>query len=117
MGLSRGLRGRLERGHGRQQLTDLFDWDPDKARANLDKHNVSFEEGTTVFGDPLHRTDADPDHSDTEDRFITMGASAMGRLLLVSHGDGPGNVVRIIGVRELRPKERRAYEGRSGRDA
>jgi uncharacterized DUF497 family protein len=93
------------------------EWDPEKAQANLSKHGVSFEEGDTVFGDPLARTDADPDHSDGEPRFITMGASAMGRLLLVWHAEGADGRPRIIGVRELTPRERRAYEGRPRRDA
>ena len=93
------------------------EWDPAKAHENLGKHGVSFQEGDTVFGDPLARTDADPDHSDDEPRFLTMGQSARGRLLLVWHADGTDGKPRIIGVRELAPKERRAYEGTPRRDA
>ncbi len=60
------------------------DWDPEKARANLRKHQVSFEEAATVLGDPLSVTIADPDHSESEERFLLLGKSEHGRLLIVS---------------------------------
>ena len=64
-----------------------LEWDDAKAEANLRKHGVSFTEAMTVFGDPLSLTGYDPDHSDDEDRYITVGLSADGRLLIVSHTD------------------------------
>ncbi len=86
-----------------------FEWDERKADYNLQKHGVSFQEAATVFYDPIAITFADPDHSDDEDRFIVIGTSAKGRLLMVAHTDR-GNRIRIISARTLRPKERRLYE-------
>src|SRR5947209_2377507 len=86
-----------------------FEWDDDKAEANVRKHGVSFAEAMTVFADSLSLTGYDPDHSDDEDRYITMGTSATGRLLIVSHTDR-GEKVRIISAREASRAERRDYE-------
>ena len=86
-----------------------FEWDDRKADANARKHGVTFSEAMTVFADPLSLTARDPDHSDTEDRYVTMGMSADGRLLVVSHTDR-GERVRIISAREASGRERRAYE-------
>ncbi|HYO24254.1 MAG TPA: BrnT family toxin [Lacipirellulaceae bacterium] len=86
-----------------------FEWDPDKARLNETKHRVSFHEAASVFGDPLAMTFFDPDHSDDEDRFLTWGMSARGRLLIVSHTDRD-NRTRIISARSATPNERRTYE-------
>ncbi len=86
-----------------------FEWDPQKAARNLAKHGVSFAEAATVFGDPLSVTVSDPDHSEEEDRFIIVGQSYRGRLLIVSFGER-GDAVRIISARELTRAERRAYE-------
>lgn len=86
-----------------------FEWDEEKAESNLRKHGVSFPEAQTVFADPLALTGFDPDHSDGEDRYITMGTALDGRLLIVSHTDR-GDRVRIIGAREASRKERRDYE-------
>jgi hypothetical protein len=86
-----------------------FEWDPAKADANEDKHRVSFAEAMTVFGDQLSLTGYDPDHSDEEDRFVTMGLSADGRLLIVSHTDR-GEKLRIISARVASRAERRDYE-------
>ena len=61
-----------------------FEWDPAKAKLNLKDHGVSFDEATTVFRDTLSITIADPDHSDSEDRFIDIGMSHRGQLLVVS---------------------------------
>jgi uncharacterized DUF497 family protein len=72
-----------------------FEWDPLKARANLRKHHVAFQEAATVLRDPVGITILDPDHSEEEDRYITVGASARGRLLLVAHTDR-GVRTRII---------------------
>jgi uncharacterized DUF497 family protein len=73
----------------------LFEWDPDKARANLAKHGVAFEEAATVFGDPLALTFDDPDRSFAERRRLTFGHSRAHRLLVVAHTERGGRV-RII---------------------
>ena len=86
-----------------------FEWDPAKARANLQKHSVSFQEAVSVFHDPLGITIYDPDHSGDEDRFITFGFSGGGRLLMVAHTDR-GERIRIISARELTRNELNAYE-------
>ena len=86
-----------------------FEWDPDKAAQNLRKHGVSFQEAATVFGDPLALTYHDPDHSISEQRFITVGMSSAGRVLIVAHTDRRENV-RIIGVRKTTRRERKHYE-------
>lgn len=86
-----------------------FEWDEEKAGANLGKHGVSFEEALTVFGDPLSDTFDDPDHSTEERRFLIIGMSQQGRLLIVSHTDN-GEDVRIISAREPTRREREFYE-------
>ena len=86
-----------------------FEWDDDKADANERKHGVTFAEVATVFDDPLSLTGYDPDHSDEEDRFISMGQSAEGRLLIVSHTDR-GDKIRIISARVASRAERKDYE-------
>lgn len=86
-----------------------FEWDDAKAELNERKHGVSFAEAMTVFGDPLSLTGYDPDHSEDEDRYLTMGSSAEGRLLLVSHTDR-GAKVRIISARPASRRERKDYE-------
>ena len=85
-----------------------FEWDPNKAARNLDKHSVSFNEAASVFGDPLSMTVADPDHSLDEDRFI-VGLSNRGHLLIVAFAER-GENVRLISARELTPHERKSYE-------
>jgi uncharacterized DUF497 family protein len=86
-----------------------FEWDEDKAEANERKHGVSFLEAETVFADPLALTGYDPDHSEVEDRYIIMGTSIEGRLLVVSHTDR-GDKVRIISARDASRRERRDYQ-------
>jgi uncharacterized DUF497 family protein len=86
-----------------------FEWDDGKAEANEQKHGVSFAEAMTVFADPLSLTGFDPDHSHDEDRYITMGVSAAGQLLLVSHTDR-GDRIRIISARTANRREQRDYE-------
>jgi len=86
-----------------------FEWNPRKAEINLSKHGVSFTEAATVFGDELAITVSDPDHSNDEDRYITIGWSISRRLLIVSHTDR-GDRIRIISARELTRAERKAYE-------
>ena len=93
-----------------------FRSDSRKAEVNFRKHGVSFEEASTVFGDPLAASRDDPDHSVDENRYLTMGYSNRQRLLVVSHCD-EGEEVRIISAREPTSKERRQYEseGRENR--
>ena len=86
-----------------------FEWDDDKAETNERKHGVPFPEAMTVLADDLALTGYDPDHSGDEDRYITMGMSAAGRLLIVSHTDR-GEKVRIISAREAGRAERKDYE-------
>ena len=86
-----------------------FEWDPEKARANLAKHGVSFEEAMRAFLDPLSVTILDPDHTEGEDRFVLIGQSATGRLLVVVHTDR-GDAVRLISARRATRRERRTYE-------
>lgn len=86
-----------------------IEWDPRKARSNLRKHKVSFEEASTALSDPMAATGADPDHSVTEDRFVTFGVSARGRLLVVAHNDEE-ETIRIISARTASKGERELYE-------
>lgn len=86
-----------------------FKWDGRKAKQNIRKHGVSFEEASTVFMDPLSLTIADPLHSDYEERFIVIGESTQGRLLVVVHTEN-GDNMRIISSRIAKPSERRTYE-------
>ena len=86
-----------------------FEWDPEKAAENLKSHGVAFTEAQIVFGDPLEVTIPDPDHSDGEFRFLSLGRSEADRLLVVSYTER-GSRVRIISAREATPRERRDYE-------
>ena len=91
----------------------VFEWDARKARANLGKHRVSFEEATSVFADPLGITIRDPAHSSPADeRFVTVGCSAGGRSLVVVHSDRD-ETIRIISARIATKRERRQYEEES----
>ena len=85
-----------------------FERDLAKAETNLRKHGVAFNEAEAVFNDGLGITIYDPDHSDHEDRSITIGASVNNRLLMVAHTDR-GDRTRIISARTLTRKEREAY--------
>jgi len=91
-----------------------YEWDPAKAAANLRKHRISFVEAASVFLDPMALTFGDPDHSDEEDREITIGVSTKRRVLFVSHA-ARGNRIRIISVRKATRKERRQYAERTSR--
>jgi uncharacterized protein len=86
-----------------------FEWDEAKARSNQAKHGVSFEEASTVFGDPLSLAIPDPAHSQVEDRFIILGSSHLRKLLVVVHTERRDNI-RIISARRASRKERRDYE-------
>ena len=86
-----------------------FEWHPRKASVNRQKHRVSFEEASTVFADSLSATVFDINHSDDEDRYITIGFSEQKRLLMVAHTE-QGDTIRIISARELTPLEKQDYE-------
>ena len=86
-----------------------FEWHATKAAANLRKHGVSFNEAATVFGDPLSHVFPDHDHSDDETRFLIIGMSELGRVLIVSHTDMEEQT-RIISAREATRRERNFYE-------
>ena len=86
-----------------------FEWDEQKAEENLSKHEVSFAECTTIFGDPWSLTIGEPVHSIEEDRLITVGLSNRGRVLVVVHTERRDN------TRLATPRERKAYgEGTRG---
>jgi len=85
-----------------------FEWDESKAAANLANHGVSFEEAATVFDDPLLVDFYDPDHSDEEHRYLIIGESRRGNLLVVSYTERPK--IRIISARHATRSERKAYE-------
>ena len=86
-----------------------FEWDARKATTNVAKHGVSFEEATTVFGDQRSLTIPDPEHSAVEKRFIILGRSHSGRLLVVVHTER-GDRLRVISARLAGRKERKTYE-------
>ena len=86
-----------------------FEWDPRKAAAGRRKHRVSFPEAVTAFADPLSITIDDPDHSIDEDRFILIGATAAGRVVVVAHTFRDESV-RIISARLATRRERKTYE-------
>lgn len=86
-----------------------FEWDPDKAARNLEKHGVSFEDAQTVFDDDLFVVFEDPDHSLHEKRYLIMGQSSEGRLLVVSYTERSRRV-RLINARPATRHERKAYE-------
>jgi uncharacterized DUF497 family protein len=92
-------------------MTDMrFAWDRAKARENVEKHGVSFEEASSVFADENARLKHDPEHSQTEDRFLLLGFSAKLRMLIVCHAYRENDeVIRIISARRATPNERRQY--------
>jgi hypothetical protein len=87
----------------------VIEWDSGKARTNLRKHRVSFEEASTVFADPLSMTICDPDHSVGEMRFLDVGLSRSGRLLAMSYTER-GHRIRLITARLASRRERSSYE-------
>jgi uncharacterized DUF497 family protein len=89
-----------------------FEWDPDKASHNLEKHGVSFDEARTVFDDSLFLAFADPDHSEGEERYLMIGQSAQGSLLVVAYTERR-KVIRLISAREATRRERKTYEEES----
>ncbi len=89
-------------------------WDPAKGQANIAKHGVTFAEAATVLTDPLALTVFDAEHSETEERWFTLGMASQGKLLAVSHTfqpTGPTSArVRIISARQATRREREQYE-------
>ena len=85
-----------------------FEWDSDKATKNVEKHHVSFEEAATVFDDPMFITFIDDEHSVDEERYITIGLSSRGRLLMLAHADRKDHI-RIISARRATKKEEQFY--------
>ncbi len=87
-----------------------FDWNPDKAQRNKSQHGVSFEEAQTAFYDENARLIYDPDHSESEDRFLLLGLSASMRLVVVSHTyRAEETVIRVISARKATKQEQRHY--------
>ena len=88
-----------------------FEWDDVKAESNLKKHSVSFEEGATIFNDPEIATIFDPDHSKDEERYISIGTSIQGNLLVIVHTER-GERIRLISCRKATNTERKVYENK-----
>ncbi|MCP4682266.1 MAG: BrnT family toxin [Desulfobacterales bacterium] len=86
-----------------------FEWDEVKEKENLRKHKVPFDEGKTIFGDPFLLTYSDNDSSETEERYINIGLSGKGRILVSIHTERQGKI-RIITCRKATARERRHYE-------
>ena len=86
-----------------------FEWDDEKAKSNLKKHGVSFEEAATIFNDPKIGTISDPDHSKAEERFVSLGMSYIQRLLSVIHAERAERT-RLISARKATKAERKTYE-------
>ncbi len=91
-----------------------FEWDPDKAKLNRQKHKVSFELAATIFSDPTSLTIYDEEHSESEDRWITIGISQNGNLLVVIHAfneiDNETSNIRIISARKATKPELKQYK-------
>ncbi len=90
-------------------MTAEFDWDHTKAANNIRKHRVSFDEAKSVFNDPDFITVVDAEHSIDEERYITIGWSEKGRLLILAHTDREGRI-RIISARKATKREEKFYE-------
>ena len=88
-----------------------FEWDEEKANSNLKKHKISFEEGKTILDDPFLLTFPDLEHSEFEERYINIGTSVRGRILILIHTER-GENIRIINCRKATSTERKAYEKR-----
>lgn len=86
-----------------------FEWDPDKAEKNISKHDVDFDEASSVFDDPMFISFLDEEHSSDEERYITIGLSDRGRLLLVAHAERDDRI-RIISARKATKNEEKFYQ-------
>jgi len=87
----------------------IFEWDPEKARENEQKHGVTFPEASEVFDDDHSSSVQDPDHSTDEDRYLIFGISRQSKHLVVSYTER-GDRIRLISARQMTSRERRAYE-------
>ena len=87
----------------------IFEWDPEKARENEQKHGVTFLEASEVFDDDHSSTVRDPDHSADEERYLIFGMNKQGKHLVVSYTDRRDRI-RLISARQMTARERRAYE-------
>ncbi|MDN5869869.1 MAG: BrnT family toxin [Nitrococcus sp.] len=90
------------------------EWDPEKDQANQRKHGVAFLEARTVFGDPFELTIFDPDHSEGEYRFLSIGQASTGRLLVVAYSESEEGRIRIISARTAKAAEVKRYESETG---
>lgn len=90
-------------------MDERFEWDPGKARRNRKKHRVAFEEASTVFEDPFRTAPIEDTFSDDEQRWVTFGESARGKLLRVVYCER-ATKVRLISAKKARPRERQVYE-------
>ena len=102
-------RRRENRCAGRAIVSPTFEWDMNKAQINILKHNVDFEEASTVLSDPLSITIDDERNTEGETRYIDIGMSAFGRILVVAYTERSSNI-RIISCRKATNAERKAYE-------
>ena len=89
----------------------VFKWDPAKAAANVQEHGVTFDDASTVFGDPLALLMPDPDHSEDEERYLLLGMSTRQRLLVIAFVERPP-LTRLISARRATRRERRRYEAK-----
>lgn len=87
-----------------------FEWDQNKETSNRKKHGVGFSEAMTIFNDPFELTIADPDHSSEEYRFLSIGHSNFGKLLIVSYTERYENNIRLISARKATNQEQNYYE-------
>jgi uncharacterized DUF497 family protein len=87
----------------------IFKWDVRKAASNLKKHGIDFREAATVFEDPLSMTFPDPDHSDSEQRFLTIGQTVRGQAIVIAHTED-SDTIRIISARHATRREQSFYE-------
>ncbi len=94
-----------------ERLALVFEWDEGKAKANAAKHGVDFEEARTIFNDPQLLTFEDLYHSEHEQRYLSLGISLRGHLLIAAHTE-EGETIRLISCRATTRRERKTYEDR-----
>ena len=87
-----------------------FEWDQNKAKLNYENHQIHFSEASTIFADPLELTILDPDHSVGEFRYLSIGKSSNGTLMIVSYTEREPDIIRIISARKVTIKEQKYYE-------
>jgi len=91
-----------------------FEWDENKNRANIKKHGVDFHDACYVFADRFALNMPDDEHSDNEERWLLLGASPNGKILLVVHTERIGDIIRIISARCATKNEQNIYNNRKG---